>query len=81
MTFEDLSVLFSFFTVSLGIKVFLLTFIFFYSILTLVVMRQTQLMSRILNEANFSPFLKLLAAAHFILALGLFVLALILFAF
>ena len=77
MSFEDLSRFFSLFSLSLGIKIFLLTLIFFYNILALVTWRQTQLMSQILDEKNFSPFLKFLAAIHFFVALAVFVLAMI----
>lgn len=77
MSFEALSQLFSSFSLSLGIKIFLLTFIFFYNILAVVIWRQTQLMSQILDEQNFSPFLKFLAAIHFFVALAVFILAII----
>jgi len=62
-------------------RVFLLTFTFFYCILALVTLRQTQLMARILDEVDFSPFLKILAVIHFILATGVFILALVLLVF
>lgn len=79
MNTDSISSFISFFTFSLGVKAFLLTFIFFYIILSIVIMRQVQLMSRILNESNFSPFLKLVAVLHFIAAIATLFLAIILF--
>lgn len=78
MSPQDLANLISFLTISLGVKIFLLTFIFFYAVFALVVLRQTQLMLQILDEASFSPFLKFLAAIHFMAAVGVFLSALIL---
>lgn len=72
---------FSLFTVSLGVKIFLLTLIFFYSVFAFITLRQTQLMSEILNLLNFSPLLKLISTIHFLAAITLFVLAGILFLF
>lgn len=81
MRLEDVFSVFSLFSAVLGVKIFLLTFIFFYVILALVTLRQTQLMSQILNETKFSPFLKTSASVHLAAAVIIFVLALILFLF
>lgn len=81
MKIEDIFSVFSFFSVVVGVKIFLLTFIFFYLILALVTLRQTQLMSQILNETNFSPLLKTLAVVHLATAAIIFALSLILFLF
>lgn len=81
MSFEDLTGFFSLLTISLGIKVFLSTLIFFYVVFAFVVWRQTQLMSEILNLLNFSPFLKLVAALHFFAAVIVLILMLVLFLF
>lgn len=78
MTLANLPDFSIFFSANFWVKIFLLTFIFFYCILSLVVLRQTQLMSKILDEVNFSRFLKLLAAIHFLAAVSLFISALIL---
>ena len=77
MSLNDLLGAFSLFTVSFAFNLFLLTFIFFYLIFAFITLRQTQLMSQILNLLNFSPFLKLVAAIHFLASIALFILALI----
>lgn len=81
MSLNDLLNLFSLFTPLLAAKVFLLTFALFYSVFATVVLRQTQLMLRILDETSFSPFLKLLAIVHFLAAIVVFILAFILLLF
>lgn len=79
MTLEDLISLFARLTeVTFLIKIFLLTFTLLYTILALVVFRQTQLMVRILDEVNFSPLLKFIAFVHFLAAVAVFILAIIL---
>ncbi len=77
MNLQDLSSILSIFTVSLGANIFLLTFIFFYIILSIVILRQTQLMTKVLDEVSFSPFLNLLALFNLLAAIGVFILAII----
>ena len=67
----------SLFTLAIGVKLFLLTFTLFYAVLSVVILRQTQLMTQILNEVTFSPFLKFLALVNLLIAIGVFILAIL----
>lgn len=78
MNIDLITALFDIFNPIVGIKFFLATLIFFYLIFALVVLRQTQLMTEVLNEVQFSPFLKLLSTLHFLSAIAVFILTLIL---
>lgn len=78
MSIDFITTLMDIFNPIVGAKIFLATLIFFYVIFALVVLRQTQLMTEVLNEVQFSPFLKLLSTLHFLSAIAVFILTLIL---
>lgn len=70
----------SFFTgnfVALLTKLILLIIIFLYGIFAAVVLRQVQLMNKVVTEVGFSPVLFTVAILHFIAVVGVFVLAII----
>lgn len=60
------------------IKTFLLIIIFLYGIFAVVVVRQVQLMNRVVTEANFSPVLMTVALIHLFAVLAVFFLTVIL---
>lgn len=60
----------------LSIKVFILIGIFVYAAFSAVIVRQEQLMADVLEE-EFEPKLRILTIVHLALAIGLFLLALI----
>ncbi|MDP3998346.1 MAG: hypothetical protein Q8P89_01920 [bacterium] len=78
MSLETLPDILSILSGTLWIKVFLFTFILFYCVFALIALRQTQLMSNILNEMDFTPILRLVAFIHLVAAVGVFVLAILL---
>lgn len=60
------------------IKTVLLIIIFIYGIFAVVVVRQVQLMNRVVTEANFSPVLMAVALIHLFAVLAIFFLTVIL---
>ncbi|GEM_PF-4600705 len=59
------------------IKTILLIIIFIYGIFAVVVVRQVQLMNKVVTEAGFSPVLMTVAIIHLFAVLGLFFLTVI----
>lgn len=78
MSLDQLAQLFQSNIIGLIVKLFLLLFIFLYGIFAAIVMRQVQLMNRVVTEVGFSPLLFTVALVHFGAVVGLFVLALVL---
>lgn len=64
--------------VPLLVKFFLLFLIFLYAIFAGVVVRQVQLMNKIVTQYNFAPILFAIALIHFILVVALFFLGVLL---
>lgn len=62
----------------LVIKVFLLIIIFLYGIFAAVVLRQIQLMNKIVTEVGFSTLLTSVAVLHFTAVVIVFILAMVL---
>lgn len=58
------------------IKIFLLLLIFLYGVFAAVVVRQIQLMNKVVNEVNFSIILFTIALTHFMATVILFLIAL-----
>lgn len=52
-------------------KVFILIILFLYTIFAAVLLRQVQIMNRIITLANFSPVLSAIALIHLFLSIGL----------
>lgn len=63
--------------VPLLIKLFLLLLIFLYGIFAAVVLRQVQLMNKVVTEVSFSPVLFSIALLHFGAVVVLFILTII----
>lgn len=78
MTPEQLNSLLETNAIRLVIKLLLLLFIFLYGIFAAVVLRQIQLMNRVVTEVGFSPILFSVALFHFFAVIVLFVLTLLL---
>lgn len=74
MTFETFSQLLSTF-VSFLPKFLLLLILFLYAVFAGVVLRQVQLMNRVVTEVNFSPILFYVATLHFVATVIMFFLA------
>ena len=64
-------------SIYLFIKIILLILIAFYILFAAVIVRQEELMSRVV-EIPFSPLLRIVAIIHFVASLAIFVLALLL---
>lgn len=78
MTPDQLVNLFQSDLVSLLIKLFILLAIFLYGIFAAVVLRQVQLMNKVVTEVSFSPVLFTIALLHFLALVVLFVLTILL---
>lgn len=78
MTPEQLVQLFQNGFVPLLTKFFLLLLIFLYGIFAGVLLRQIQLMNKVVHEGAFSPVLFTIAFLHFGAVVGLFILAIVL---
>ena len=78
MTLEQLIQLFQGDIVALLVKLFLLVLIFLYGIFAAVVLRQIQIMNKVVTEISFSPVLTMIALIHFATVVVLFVLTIVL---
>jgi len=78
MTLDQILSLFTGDLIPLTIKLALLLLIFLYGIFAAVILRQIQLMNKVVTEVNFSPVLVFVAVIHFVLVVGLFILTVIL---
>lgn len=78
MTLDQLFGIFQSGFLPLIIKTVLLIIIFIYGIFAVVVVRQVQLMNRVVTEANFSPVLMTVALIHLFAVLTIFFLTVIL---
>lgn len=59
------------------IKISLLAILFLYVAFAAVIVRQIQLMNKVINQANFSSALMFISLIHFLVAVALFFLTLI----
>lgn len=64
--------------VPLIIKLFILLLIFLYGIFAAVVLRQIQIMNKVVTEVGFSPLLFTVALFHFGAVVAIFILAILL---
>ena len=78
MTPEQLTPLFQTDTIGFILKLIFLLFIFLYGIFAAVVLRQIQLMNRVVTEVGFSPILFTVALFHFFAVIVLFALTVLL---
>jgi len=78
MTPDDFLGIFQLDLLPLIVKLFVLLLIFLYGIFAAVVMRQIQIMNRVVTEVGFSPLLFTVALFHFGAVVALFILALLL---
>lgn len=78
MTPENFLNIFQLDLIPLIVKLFVLLLVFLYGVFAAVVMRQIQIMNRVVTEVGFSPVLFTVALVHFGSVVALFILALIL---
>lgn len=78
MTFDQLFGSFQTNLIPLVFKLFLLIIIFLYGIFAAVIVRQVQLMNKVVTETEFSSILLTIAIVHLLLVAGLFFLTIIL---
>lgn len=78
MTFDQLIALFSTGLIPLVGKLFFLFLLFLYGIFAAIVLRQVQLMNKIVTEVSFSQVLFGIALVHFIAVVAIFLLTIVL---